>query len=202
MPRVFAPLQVGVQIKSRVQELGHGCIYLVQKAGALQMSPTDSFTKRELIECARAVTEKVGLIALVSILQASDCAARTENLDSTLIVANHTEKGSLSLLYEPVFHHGLLCCLRGKKGICSVLSLVVYRAEHCLCWTLTTHLCLVKEDWKSVGWRISSQRTIQQLQYGVWSWKFGVPQVTVKVNWYHCILVCWHLILQPQDVCY
>lgn len=54
-------LQVGLQIKTRVQELGHGCIYLVQKAGALQMSPTDSFTKRELIECARAVTEKVGL---------------------------------------------------------------------------------------------------------------------------------------------
>lgn len=53
--------QVGVQIKSRVQELGHGCIYLVQKAGALQMSPTDSFTKRELIDCARTVTEKVGL---------------------------------------------------------------------------------------------------------------------------------------------
>ena len=41
-------LQVGLQIKTRVQELGHGCIYLVQKAGALQMSPTDSFTKREI----------------------------------------------------------------------------------------------------------------------------------------------------------
>lgn len=42
-----------------MQELGHGCILLVQKAGALQISPSDSFTKRELIECARAVTEKV-----------------------------------------------------------------------------------------------------------------------------------------------
>lgn len=51
--------QVGFQIKTRVQELGHGCIYMVQKAGALQLSPTDSFSKRELIECARAVTEKV-----------------------------------------------------------------------------------------------------------------------------------------------
>lgn len=57
--------QVGSQIKTRVQELGHGCIYLVQKAGALQMSPTDSFSKRELIEYARAVTEKVGLLATV-----------------------------------------------------------------------------------------------------------------------------------------
>lgn len=42
-----------------MQDLGHGCIFLVQKAGALQVCPTDSYTKRELIECARAVTEKV-----------------------------------------------------------------------------------------------------------------------------------------------
>lgn len=55
-------LQVGYQIKTRVQELGHGCIYMVQKAGALQLSPTDSFSKRELIECARAVTEKVSFV--------------------------------------------------------------------------------------------------------------------------------------------
>lgn len=52
-------IQIGFQIKSRVQELGHGCIFLVQKAGALQVTPSDGFTKRELIECARAVTEKV-----------------------------------------------------------------------------------------------------------------------------------------------
>ncbi|KAA8590100.1 hypothetical protein FQN60_014034 [Etheostoma spectabile] len=44
------PEEVGFQIKTRVQELGHGCIYMVQKAGALQLSPTDSFSKRELIE--------------------------------------------------------------------------------------------------------------------------------------------------------
>lgn len=52
-------IQIGFQIKTRVQELGHGCIFLVQKAGALQITPSDGFTKRELIECARAVTEKV-----------------------------------------------------------------------------------------------------------------------------------------------
>lgn len=51
--------QIGFQIRTRVQDLGHGCIFLVQKAGALQVCPTDSYTKRELIECARAVTEKV-----------------------------------------------------------------------------------------------------------------------------------------------
>uniref|UniRef100_A0A6Q2XID9 Talin 2a n=1 Tax=Esox lucius TaxID=8010 RepID=A0A6Q2XID9_ESOLU len=61
---------VGFQIKTRVQELGHGCIYLVQKAGALQMSPTDSFSKRELIECARTVTEKVSMV--LSALQAGN----------------------------------------------------------------------------------------------------------------------------------
>ncbi|XP_046890081.1 talin-2 isoform X2 [Hypomesus transpacificus] len=64
------PEEVGFQIKTRVQELGHGCIYLVQKAGALQVSPTDSFSKRELIECARAVTEKVSMV--LSALQAGN----------------------------------------------------------------------------------------------------------------------------------
>ncbi|CAL8373913.1 unnamed protein product, partial [Arctogadus glacialis] len=64
------PEEVGFQIKTRVQELGHGCIYLVQKAGALQVSPTDSFSKKELIDCARAVTEKVSLV--LSALQAGN----------------------------------------------------------------------------------------------------------------------------------
>uniref|UniRef100_A0A7N6A0V1 Talin 2b n=1 Tax=Anabas testudineus TaxID=64144 RepID=A0A7N6A0V1_ANATE len=64
------PEEIGFQIKTRVQELGHGCIYLVQKAGALQLSPTDSFSKRELIECARTVTEKVSLV--LSALQAGN----------------------------------------------------------------------------------------------------------------------------------
>lgn len=53
------PEEIGFQIRTRVQDLGHGCIFLVQKAGALQVCPTDSYTKRELIECARSVTEKV-----------------------------------------------------------------------------------------------------------------------------------------------
>ncbi|XP_058851029.1 talin-2-like [Acipenser ruthenus] len=64
------PEEIGFQIKTRVQELGHGCIFLVQKAGALQITPTDSFTKRELIECARAVTEKVSMV--LSALQAGN----------------------------------------------------------------------------------------------------------------------------------
>uniref|UniRef100_A0A665TWS5 Talin-2-like n=1 Tax=Echeneis naucrates TaxID=173247 RepID=A0A665TWS5_ECHNA len=67
---VTAQEMIGFQIKTRVQELGHGCIFLVQKAGALQITPSDSFTKRELIECARAVTEKVSLV--LSALQAGN----------------------------------------------------------------------------------------------------------------------------------
>uniref|UniRef100_A0A673J7W2 Talin-2-like n=1 Tax=Sinocyclocheilus rhinocerous TaxID=307959 RepID=A0A673J7W2_9TELE len=67
---VSAQEMIGFQIKTRVQELGHGCIVLVQKAGALQISPSDSFTKRELIECAQTVTEKVSMV--LSALQAGN----------------------------------------------------------------------------------------------------------------------------------
>uniref|UniRef100_A0A671P3T1 Talin-2-like n=2 Tax=Sinocyclocheilus anshuiensis TaxID=1608454 RepID=A0A671P3T1_9TELE len=67
---IAEPEEIGFQIKTRVQELGHGCIVLVQKAGALQISPSDSFTKRELIECARTVTEKVSMV--LSALQAGN----------------------------------------------------------------------------------------------------------------------------------
>uniref|UniRef100_A0A4W5Q7U8 Talin 2a n=1 Tax=Hucho hucho TaxID=62062 RepID=A0A4W5Q7U8_9TELE len=64
------PKEIGFQIKTGVQELGHGCIFLVQKAGALQITPSDSYTKRELIECARTVTEKVSMV--LSALQAGN----------------------------------------------------------------------------------------------------------------------------------
>uniref|UniRef100_A0AAR2IZ01 Talin 2a n=1 Tax=Pygocentrus nattereri TaxID=42514 RepID=A0AAR2IZ01_PYGNA len=67
---VTAQEMIGVQIKLRVQELGHGCIVLVQKAGALQSCPSDSITKRELIEGARVVTEKVSMV--LSVLQAGN----------------------------------------------------------------------------------------------------------------------------------
>uniref|UniRef100_A0A8C7D507 Talin-2 n=1 Tax=Oncorhynchus kisutch TaxID=8019 RepID=A0A8C7D507_ONCKI len=67
---VTAQEMIGFQIKAGVQELGHGCIFLVQKAGALQITPSDSYTKRELIECARTVTEKVSMV--LSALQAGN----------------------------------------------------------------------------------------------------------------------------------
>ncbi|XP_007424458.1 talin-2 isoform X1 [Python bivittatus] len=64
------PEEIGFQIRTRVQELGHSCIFLVQKAGALQICPTDGYTKRELIECTRTVSEKVSLV--LSALQAGN----------------------------------------------------------------------------------------------------------------------------------
>ncbi|XP_060030380.1 talin-2 isoform X3 [Erinaceus europaeus] len=62
--------EISFQIRTRVQDLGHGCIFLVQKAGALQVCPSDSYTKQELFQCARAVTEKVSLV--LSALQAGN----------------------------------------------------------------------------------------------------------------------------------
>uniref|UniRef100_A0A8C6YJB4 Talin 2 n=1 Tax=Naja naja TaxID=35670 RepID=A0A8C6YJB4_NAJNA len=67
---VTAQEMIGFQIRTRVQELGHSCIFLVQKAGALQICPTDAYTKRELIECTRTVSEKVSLV--LSALQAGN----------------------------------------------------------------------------------------------------------------------------------
>uniref|UniRef100_A0AAY5KRU2 Talin 2a n=1 Tax=Esox lucius TaxID=8010 RepID=A0AAY5KRU2_ESOLU len=64
------PPEIGFQIKTRVQDLGHSCIFLVQKAGALQITPSDGYTKRELVVCARAVTEKVSMV--LSALQAGN----------------------------------------------------------------------------------------------------------------------------------
>ncbi|KAJ7994856.1 hypothetical protein DPEC_G00253800, partial [Dallia pectoralis] len=64
------PAEIGFQIKTCVQELGHSCIFLVQKAGALQITPSDGYTKRELVVCARAVTEKVSMV--LSALQAGN----------------------------------------------------------------------------------------------------------------------------------
>lgn len=55
----FFRFQIGSHIKKQVGELGFSCTGLVTKAGALQCSPNDSFTKKELIESARKVSEKV-----------------------------------------------------------------------------------------------------------------------------------------------
>uniref|UniRef100_A0A4W3IH66 Talin 1 n=1 Tax=Callorhinchus milii TaxID=7868 RepID=A0A4W3IH66_CALMI len=89
--------EIGNHIKNRVQELGHNCASLVLKAGALQCSPSDTFTKKELIECARKVSEKVShvLAALQAgnrgtqacITAASTVSGIIADLDTTIMFA-------------------------------------------------------------------------------------------------------------------
>ncbi|MGH0179282.1 UNVERIFIED_CONTAM: hypothetical protein FKN15_001239 [Acipenser sinensis] len=89
--------EIGSHIKNRVQELGHGCATLVTKAGALQCSPNDAFTKKELIESARKVSEKVShvLAALQAgnrgtqacITAGSAVAGIIADLDTTIMFA-------------------------------------------------------------------------------------------------------------------
>ncbi|CAM9487463.1 talin-2 [Lampetra fluviatilis] len=89
--------EVGHQIKHRVQDLGHSCVLLVQKAGALQCSPTDGFTKRDLIDCARKVSEKVSMVLAslqagnrgtqACITAASTVSGIVADLDTTIMFA-------------------------------------------------------------------------------------------------------------------
>uniref|UniRef100_A0A8C4V1S1 Talin 1 n=1 Tax=Falco tinnunculus TaxID=100819 RepID=A0A8C4V1S1_FALTI len=89
--------EIGSHIKRRVQELGHGCAALVTKAGALQCSPSDAYTKKELIESARKVSEKVShvLAALQAgnrgtqacITAASAVSGIIADLDTTIMFA-------------------------------------------------------------------------------------------------------------------
>uniref|UniRef100_A0A8C3P5U5 Talin 1 n=1 Tax=Cyanoderma ruficeps TaxID=181631 RepID=A0A8C3P5U5_9PASS len=89
--------EIGSHIKCRVQELGHGCAALVTKAGALQCSPSDAYTKKELIESARKVSEKVShvLAALQAgnrgtqacITAASAVSGIIADLDTTIMFA-------------------------------------------------------------------------------------------------------------------
>ncbi|KAA0724275.1 Talin-2 [Triplophysa tibetana] len=124
--------QVGSHIKSRVQELGHGCIYLVQKAGALQISPTDSFTKRELIECARAVTEKVSMVlsalqagnkgTQACITAASSVSGIIADLDTTIMFAS---AGTLNAENEESFADHRENILKTAKALVEDTKLLV-----------------------------------------------------------------------------
>lgn len=62
-------LQIGSHIKKQVTELGNSCTGLVTKAGALQCSPNDSITKKELIDAARKVSEKVSEVFPYSLVR-------------------------------------------------------------------------------------------------------------------------------------
>uniref|UniRef100_A0A8B9LC23 Talin 2b n=1 Tax=Astyanax mexicanus TaxID=7994 RepID=A0A8B9LC23_ASTMX len=126
------PEEVGLQIKTRVQELGHGCIYLVQKAGALQMSPTDSFTKRELIECARTVTEKVSMVlsalqagnkgTQACITAASSVSGIIADLDTTIMFAS---AGTLNAENEESFADHRENILKTAKALVEDTKLLV-----------------------------------------------------------------------------
>uniref|UniRef100_A0A4W5KUQ6 Talin 1 n=1 Tax=Hucho hucho TaxID=62062 RepID=A0A4W5KUQ6_9TELE len=89
--------EIGSHIKKQVGELGFNCTGLVTKAGALQCSPNDSFTKKELIDSARKVSEKVShvLAALQAgnrgtqacITAASAVSGIIADLDTTIMFA-------------------------------------------------------------------------------------------------------------------
>ncbi|TRY84654.1 hypothetical protein DNTS_021001 [Danionella cerebrum] len=124
--------EVGTQIKTRVQELGHGCIYLVQKAGALQMSPTDTFTKKELTECARAVSEKVSLVlsalqagnkgTQACITAASSVSGIIADLDTTIMFAS---AGTLNAENEESFADHRENILKTAKALVEDTKLLV-----------------------------------------------------------------------------
>ncbi|KAM9753141.1 talin-2 isoform 2-T3 [Menidia menidia] len=126
------PEEVAFQVRTRVQELGHGCIYLVQKAGALQLSPTDSFSKRELIECARAVTEKVSLVlsalqagnkgTQACITAASSVSGIIADLDTTIMFAS---AGTLNPESEESFADHRESILKTAKALVEDTKLLV-----------------------------------------------------------------------------
>uniref|UniRef100_A0A673HVJ9 Talin-1-like n=1 Tax=Sinocyclocheilus rhinocerous TaxID=307959 RepID=A0A673HVJ9_9TELE len=88
---------IGSHIRKQVTELGYSCTGLVSKAGALQCSPNDSYTKKELIDSARKVSEKVShvLAALQAgnrgtqacITAASAVSGIIADLDTTIMFA-------------------------------------------------------------------------------------------------------------------
>ncbi|KAK1887499.1 Talin-2, partial [Dissostichus eleginoides] len=99
---------------------------------SLQLSPTDSFSKRELIECARAVTEKVSLV--LSALQAGNkgtqacitaaCAVSgiIADLDTTIMFAS---AGTLSPENEESFADHRESILKTAKALVEDTKLLV-----------------------------------------------------------------------------
>lgn len=80
------------------------------------MSPTDSFTKRELIECARAVTEKVGLITLTSFLYCSDRTTFTETFIFYIKCSKSQREREIRSALWACILLCLVCCIRGKRA--------------------------------------------------------------------------------------
>uniref|UniRef100_A0A2K5LPZ0 Talin 1 n=1 Tax=Cercocebus atys TaxID=9531 RepID=A0A2K5LPZ0_CERAT len=87
--------EIGSHIKHRVQELGHGCAALVTKAGALQCSPSDAYTKKDLCHPPPALSVSHVLAALQAgnrgtqacITAASAVSGIIADLDTTIMFA-------------------------------------------------------------------------------------------------------------------
>ncbi|XP_072920368.1 talin-1 isoform X2 [Hemitrygon akajei] len=124
--------EIGNHIKNRVQELGHNCASLVLKAGSLQCSPSDAFTKKELIECARKVSEKIShvLAALQAgnrgtqacITAASTVSGIIADLDTTIMFAT---AGTLNRENEETFADHRENILKTAKALVEDTKLLV-----------------------------------------------------------------------------
>lgn len=124
--------EIGSHIKKQVGDLGFSCTGLVTKAGALQCSPNDSFTKKELIESARKVSEKVShvLAALQAgnrgtqacITAASAVSGIIADLDTTIMFAT---AGTLNRENAETFADHRECILKTAKALVEDTKLLV-----------------------------------------------------------------------------
>uniref|UniRef100_A0A671YE02 Talin 1 n=1 Tax=Sparus aurata TaxID=8175 RepID=A0A671YE02_SPAAU len=123
---------IGSHIKKQVGELGFSCTGLVTKAGALQCSPNDSFTKKELIESARKVSEKVSHVLAslqagnrgtqACITAASAVSGIIADLDTTIMFAT---AGTLNRENAETFADHRECILKTAKTLVEDTKLLV-----------------------------------------------------------------------------
>uniref|UniRef100_A0A673A8S0 Talin-1 n=1 Tax=Sphaeramia orbicularis TaxID=375764 RepID=A0A673A8S0_9TELE len=123
---------IGSHIKKQVGELGFSCTGLVTKAGALQCSPNDTFTKKELIESARKVSEKVSHVLAslqagnrgtqACITAASAVSGIIADLDTTIMFAT---AGTLNRENAETFADHRECILKTAKALVEDTKLLV-----------------------------------------------------------------------------
>uniref|UniRef100_A0A669CPE9 Talin 1 n=1 Tax=Oreochromis niloticus TaxID=8128 RepID=A0A669CPE9_ORENI len=124
--------EIGSHIKKQVGELGFTCTSLVTKAGALQCSPNDTFTKKELIESARKVSEKVSHVLAslqagnrgtqACITAASAVSGIIADLDTTIMFAT---AGTLNRENAETFADHRECILKTAKALVEDTKLLV-----------------------------------------------------------------------------
>uniref|UniRef100_A0A8C5AR47 Talin 1 n=1 Tax=Gadus morhua TaxID=8049 RepID=A0A8C5AR47_GADMO len=123
---------IGSHIIKKVGELGFSCTGLVTKAGALQCSPNDMFTKKELIESARKVSEKVSHVLAslqagnrgtqACITAASAVSGIIADLDTTIMFAT---AGSLNRENSETFADHREHILKTAKALVEDTKLLV-----------------------------------------------------------------------------